>query len=213
MLPTPDFGYDDNVYEPAEDSFLLLDCMEDQKAFLEERTKVPVVCEIGTGSGVVTAFVKKHILPHGIFLATDVNPHACRAARGTLQRNGCDGASDVLQGSLASAIRGVVDVLMFNPPYVPAGEVPERPEVDDDGTWLDLALLGGADGMVVTNEVLDQMDDILSATGVAYILFCARNHPDRVAEVWRERGWDVDIVAHRKAGWEVLSVMRFARRK
>lgn len=210
MLPTPLVRHlDDRVYEPAEDSFLLLDCLEERLPQLQQR-RFPVVCEIGTGSGIVTTFLKANVFPHGVFLATDVNPTACATALATAAQNDVRGV-DALQMSLTSGIRRhAVDVLVFNPPYVPAEDVPAIPQTDADSSWLDLALLGGSDGMVVTWEVLDRLDEILAADGVAYVLFCARNRPAEVAAEMERRGWVVRRVMERKAGWEVLSVLEIS---
>ncbi|KAK6875608.1 eRF1 methyltransferase catalytic subunit MTQ2 [Candida tropicalis] len=190
MLPTPIIGKIDyeKVYEPSEDSFLLLDCFEQEKDFIQAAFKesIPFVTEIGTGSGIVTTFIAKNVLPKAMFLATDINPHACKT---------------------------VIETMLFNPPYVPASEIPEIPTQDEDPVWLDLALVGGEDGMVVTWKVLDCLEQTLSSNGIAYILFCARNKPESVAEIMRERGWNVEVVIHRKAGWEVLSVLKFSKGK
>lgn len=207
MLPTPDLPpLAETVYEPAEDSFLFLDCFEE----LRPSRAFPIVCEIGAGSGVVSTFLKAHVFPDGTFFATDVNPAACQAVAATARLNKAD--MDPCQMSLTSALRKrTVDVLVFNPPYVPAEDVPLRPAASEDPVWLDLALLGGTDGMVVTQQVLDSLDDILAPGGAAYILFCARNRPDDVARQMKEKGWQVEVVAHRTAGWEVLSILEFKR--
>ena len=71
MLPTPSTSHVafERVYEPAEDSYLLLDTLssETEKAFLQVRfngtptnSPAPFVVEIGTGSGVVLSFVDAH---------------------------------------------------------------------------------------------------------------------------------------------------------
>ncbi|KAK6455249.1 uncharacterized protein RJT20DRAFT_98137 [Scheffersomyces xylosifermentans] len=224
MLPTPeitDIDYD-KVYEPAEDSFLLLDCFEEEKEYLQKRftSSVPIVTEIGAGSGIVTTFLQRNILQKSIFMCTDVNPHACTTILNTVKTNNVKTGEekipyivDSFQMDRTTAIRSQsIDVLVFNPPYVPAEDVPKIPTTYDDSTWLDLALLGGEDGMVTTWKVLDNLDQILSTNkGVAYILFCARNKPDSVADKMKSRGWDVKTIIHRKAGWEVLSVLRFTR--
>lgn len=220
MLPTPEILHldYDKVYEPAEDSYLLLDCFEQEQKWLQTKFngKAPLVTEIGTGSGIVTSFIQQHVLPLSVFIATDLNPHACKQALQTIQDNQQNKAPfvmDTVQMDLTTGIRSnQTDVLIFNPPYVPAEEVPTTPDNIEDSTWLDLALLGGDKGMVITWKVLDNLDMILSNEGVAYILFCARNLPDEVAEVMEKRGWDVETVIHRKAGWEVLSVLRFIRK-
>ncbi|CAX42845.1 N5-glutamine methyltransferase, putative [Candida dubliniensis CD36] len=220
MLPTPtvkNIDYEE-VYEPSEDSFLLLDCFEKEKDYLQSKFKtgIPLVTEIGTGSGIVTAFVAKHIVQNGIFLTTDINPHACKTVLQTVKYNNDDGSSICLLGStqmdLTAAIKEQeIDLLIFNPPYVPSSEIPDIPKTKNDPVWLDLALVGGEDGMVITWKVLNNLNNILSKSGVAYILFCARNKPENVASVMQSKGWNVEVVINRKAGWEVLSVLKFTR--
>lgn len=220
MLPTPEIGNLnlDKVYEPAEDSYLLLDCFEQEQAFLKEKftDKIAIVTEIGTGSGIVTSFIRQYILPTALFLATDLNPHACEAVISTVKENNKNDITliDALQMDLATGIRNKqTDILIFNPPYVPADTVPQTPTSIEDPTWLDLALLGGDKGMEITWKVLHNLDIILSDQGAAYILFCARNFPDEVTSIMKERGWSVEVIIHRKAGWEVLSVLKFCREK
>ncbi|RCK59687.1 eRF1 methyltransferase catalytic subunit MTQ2 [Candida viswanathii] len=219
MLPTPvikNIDYE-KVYEPSEDSFLLLDCFEQEKEFIQAKfgKSAALVTEIGTGSGIVTTFIAKNVLPEAVFLATDINPHACRTVLETVRHNK-ERLQDVClvdstQMDLTAAIKpGAIDILVFNPPYVPASEIPDRPTQDEDPVWLDLALVGGEDGMVVTWKVLDNLEKTLSCKGIAYILFCARNKPEQVAAIMKERGWNAEVVIHRKAGWEVLSVLKFS---
>lgn len=176
-----------------------------------------IVCELGPGSGILTTFLMQNKIPKQestLYLALDVSPWALEATLDTQERNQCKKSYlDVIQSDLTSSLkRGTIDLLIFNPPYVPAEEVPEIPgSKDQSGQWLDLALLGGEDGMAVTQRVLDELDNILSPQGIAYILFCARNKPEQVAKKMRNKGWNVELVIHRKAGWEVLSVYRFSR--
>lgn len=217
MLPTPILQHldYDKVYEPSEDSFLLLDSFEQEKDWLTGKYEgvVPLITEIGTGSGVVTSFVMTNVFPQAIYVNTDVNPHACVSSMETVKLNNPNlRVNDTCQMNLTSAILPKsIDVLIFNPPYVPAEEVPEIPDDELDPTWLDLALLGGSDGMVVTWELLNNLDSIMSSNGVAYVLFCARNKPDLVKKEMETRGWSVELIINRKAGWEVLSVLRFMK--
>ncbi|ODQ68584.1 hypothetical protein NADFUDRAFT_49222 [Nadsonia fulvescens var. elongata DSM 6958] len=242
MLPTPlttQVPYD-LVYEPAEDSFLLLDHLEEDLPFLRTRFPrpptgpnpapaagyTPVVVELGTGSGIVTTFMHNSIFPDrangpgepasaAVFLATDLNPFALQSLQNTSCENGGTRFLDPCRMSLGHGLRPhLVDVLVFNPPYVPDDQpVPAVPATEDrkDPGWLDLALLGGEDGMDVTWVLLNDLDTILSPQGVAYILFCKRNKPEQVAEIMVQRGWHVHRIGERKAGWEVLSVWRFTK--
>src|SRR5271155_2494306 len=99
MLPTPStshISFFSTIYEPAEESFLLLDTLsnEAELAWLKDRfppqNKSPLGTEIGPGSGVVNAFPAanaKAILGRDDVLApgVDVNTDACTATKVTAQ--------------------------------------------------------------------------------------------------------------------------------
>ena len=172
MLPTPSTSHVpfERIYEPAEDSYLLLDTLSSpsEVAFLRHRfrqypestndaggdRRSPLVVEVGTGSGVVLAFLTAHA--GAIFgredvltLGTDVNCYACQASQKTVAQ-AVDGFMstnnaappvksvpgpakylDSLLTDLCAPLRsGVTDVLVFNPPYVPTSSLPSLPEID-----------------------------------------------------------------------------------
>ena len=152
MLPTPSTSHVcfDRVYEPAEDSYLLLDSIssDSEKAFLRDRFAnatgtPPLVLEVGVGSGVVLAFAAANA--SNIFgrndvltVGTDINSFACKAASQTVQnalKESTGGHSiflDIVNGDLATAIRPhSIDVFIFNPPYVPA----ELPDFSNHGSF------------------------------------------------------------------------------
>jgi release factor glutamine methyltransferase len=61
-----------------------------------------------------------------------------------------------LVGSLRPRLFRSIDVLIFNPPYVPTEEeeaLDAQAEGDIAGAWA-----GGFDGMAVTNRLLDDLD-------------------------------------------------------
>lgn len=253
MLPTPDTSHVSfaAVYEPAEDSFLLLDALAapTETAWLHARfapppsppsqsvasalgfvpsaphnnaaqrthahwSPPPLIVEIGTGSGVVLAFLAANATallgrPDALTLGVDVNPLACAATRVTLARNAisadaCALVLGAIAGDLTAPLRPrSVDVLVCNPPYVPSEDVPvgllaEDAECGDGETSahrrfkrdmraLALATDGGRDGMEVTGRLLEQLDSTLSERGVAYVLLCASNRPENVmrgVEAW-----------------------------
>ncbi len=249
MLPTPSTSHlsFQCIYEPAEDSFLLLDCLssEAEAQFLRARFAAvkpcPIILEVGTGSGVVVAFSvanSEAILGRGdvIGLGTDINGFACRATEATVAK-AFEGKSvqssiflDCLMADLSSPMKpSMVDILIFNPPYVPTADPPSAPicdmyhsKQDGPGTFLEesrlleLSYAGGKDGMEVTNRLLEQLPHLLTPQrGVAYILLCAQNQPSLVKErvlAWGGN-WRALTVATsgQHAGWERLQIIRIWR--
>ena len=69
-------------------------------------------------------------------------------------------------GPLAG-LRGQVDVVVSNPPYVPDEAVPREPEVRDHDPAL--ALYGGADGLDVIRSLARQAADLLRPGGLLVI--------------------------------------------
>ena len=249
MLPTPSTSHVnyDRIYEPSEDSYLLLDTISSatEASFLSAHfppsSPSPLVIEVGVGSGVVIAFVTAHALH--IFgradittLGTDVNRFACEASETTVATAVIDrGAAHAgrwlgcVNSDLVAALRPEqVDVLIFNPPYVPSEALPTVPlaaetaaEMDSherferDSHLLALSYAGGADGMETTDRLLDALPETLSARGIGYVLLCAQNRPEAVIErirSWPGR-WSAEIVGRsgKKAGWEQLCVVRIWR--
>lgn len=247
MLPTPSTSHVsfDNIYEPAEDSYLLLDTLSSSSEvdFLSKQfpqnTPSPLVLEVGVGSGVVLAFTAanaKTIFKRSdvAFLGTDVNSLAAKAAAETVNVAVAEISSqgepvptflNIAVADLTSAVKEKeIDVLIFNPPYVPTESLP-RPLNDvamsssevfeRDSKLLELSYAGGADGMETTDRLLEQLPSKLSDRGVAYVLLCAQNKPEVVKARVRDwpGGWNAETVGSsgKKAGWEKLVIVRIWR--
>ena len=253
MLPTPSTSHVsfDTIYEPAEDSFLLLDTLSSasEAAWLTDRFQTsnssasPLVVEVGSGSGVVIAFTaanSKHIFGRDdiLALAVDVNRDACQATKQTVQTAIAETGNansthylSSLTGDLVAPLKpGSVDVLLFNPPYVPTPSLPLLPQpgqnetkplsrsekFEHDSYLLSLSYAGGADGMETTNRFIEAIPSALNPErGVAYLLLCAQNKPEEVkARIVRDwEGWSAETVGRSgmQAGWEKLVILRIYR--
>lgn len=197
------------VYEPSEDSYLLIDALETDLEIL--RRMRPVIClEIGSGSGVViTALamaLRKHCDAH--FIAIDINPDACRATKKTSLFNSVD--VDVVQMNLLDCIRTrcTFDVVLFNPPYV----VTDYEEVLDDRllfkTWA-----GGKNGRQVMERVFTKIPEILSDAGFFYLVVIKENDPEYVISAFESLNMSGKVVYERKVWGEHLYVLRFCKTK
>ncbi|XP_043557140.1 methyltransferase N6AMT1 isoform X2 [Chiloscyllium plagiosum] len=115
-----------DVYDPAEDTFLLMDALE--KDVKEIKQLCPRIClEVGAGSGVVSVFLASIIGPTSFYLCTDINPLAASCSVESARCNGVNIQpiiTDLVTG-LLPRLQNQVDVLIFNPPYVvtPSEEV------------------------------------------------------------------------------------------
>lgn len=198
----------DNVYEPAEDSFLLIDALEQDLTLL--RSLNPSLCvEVGSGSGVVITAVAKALRGSCYCVAVDINPVACDITQRTARHNDAD--VDVVVTDLMSGFHWShqIDVLIFNPPYV----VTPSEEVDGKGTHGDLARAwaGGERGRQVMDRLFAKIPNLLSECGVFYLVAISENCPEDIRLEMNLLGFNMHIVKERKVRGEHLFVLKFTR--
>ena len=172
------------VYQPEADTMLLLD------AAVREIRSGETVLEIGTGSGYIAA----HISVITRCYATDINPHACRSARGK--------GVEVIRTDLASGICHRFDVVLFNPPYLPTSDA-ER--MND---WLEYALDGGEDGRDAIRRFAGILPGIIGHFGRALLLVSELTGIDEVRDIFAGKGFLTFIVAQTITEGERLVVLR-----
>ncbi|KAL6516265.1 hypothetical protein OROGR_019570 [Orobanche gracilis] len=197
------------VYNPCDDSFALVDALlADRSNLLEHQ---PSIClEIGSGSGYVItslSLLLKELDSNAYYIATDINPHATRVTRETLESHGCHGEvvnTDIASG-LERRLAGCVDVMVVNPPYVPT---PEE-EVGCDG--IASAWAGGENGRRVIDKILPVADGLLSDKGWLYLVTLTANNPLELCLEMRRRGYASRIVLQRSTEEESLHIIKFWR--
>jgi len=141
-------------------------------------------------------------------LAVDLSPTATRDAGATLAACG-HGRSPAglvladLAGPLLSRLTGSIDVLAFNPPYVPTP--PE--EVTAGG--IAAAWAGGHRGRAVIDRALPSIAALLApGGGEAFIVTVAENGPAEVLEAMAGLGVPGHVALERGADEERLVVLR-----
>lgn len=204
-----------------EDTFLMLDALEQDLAFLLKR-QPSLALEIGSGSGCAITFLARALYPRALAcVATDLNPRATCATLRTAERNltSVDAVLTCLTDGLPQR-RCLFDVVLFNPPYVPTeslcplAEAPCRQSVAscDPEALLEAAWAGGPKGRYWIDQVMPRIDGLLSPQGVFYMLVLDANMPKQLMD-WARDKWKLDsqMVVRRRAGAEALSVLKFWR--
>jgi release factor glutamine methyltransferase len=136
-----------------------------------------VVVDLCCGSGAVGATVLTAV-PGAEVHAVDIDPAAVRCTGRNL-RGGAVHLGD-LYDPLPDRLRGRVDVIAANAPYVPTGEIdlmPPEARVHEPPTALD----GGTDGLDILRRVLTAAPAWLTPLGVLLVETSAAQAPTLVA--------------------------------
>lgn len=177
----------DEVYMPEQDTFLLL------KSALAEARPCDLILEIGCGSGLIS---QELACKGKSILATDINPHAVRAAKAR--------GLDVVRADLFRGIKGRFDLVLFNPPYLPTSQ--------DERTaqWINYALDGGKDGRETIVRFLEELHSHLCSSGRALLLISSLTGLEEVQEMAAEQGFNAGVVATHRCFFEQLNVLRIS---
>ncbi len=143
------FFVDENVYKPAEDTFLFAESLQVR----ENGT----VLDLGSGCGILSILAAQKARS---VLAVDVNPYAIRCTRRNAVSNGVSERVSCIQGDLFSAIKRStkLGLILFNAPYLPTPK-------GESGSWVALSWDGGASGRVVIDRFIGEAGDYLEEDG------------------------------------------------
>ena len=147
---------------PRPDSETLI---EAAAAAQPDRGRVRRVLDLGTGTGcLLLAALTEFPLAWG--LGVDLVPAAAALARRNAERTGLAARAGIVAGCWADAVAGRFDLVLSNPPYVAAAELPGlMPDVRDHEPRR--ALDGGVDGLDAYRTLLGAVPRLLAPQGVA----------------------------------------------
>jgi release factor glutamine methyltransferase len=174
------FHVSENVYEPAEDSFLFaenLSVREDDR-----------VADIGTGCGIlgiIAATKAKEVV------AVDLNPYAVRCAKENAKLSQAEDRLSFVQGDLFSPIRKEeeFDLILFNAPYLPS-------ERGEETFWIGRAWVGGISGRNVIDEFIRQSPKYLRAGGQIMLMQSTLSDVKETLNRFEKKGLKTDVVAN-----------------
>ncbi|MGR6966381.1 putative protein N(5)-glutamine methyltransferase [Geodermatophilus sp. URMC 61] len=160
------------VFVPRQRTALLV---EQAVALLRSAPGTPVVVDLCCGSGAVGLAVAAALGPVELH-AADVDPVAVRCARRNLEPAGGRVHQGDLYAALPAALRGRVDLLAVNAPYVPSAAVALMPPEARDAEPR-AALDGGPDGTDLQRRVAADARSWLAPGGTLLVETSARQAP------------------------------------
>ena len=169
-------------------------------ALLENSAEAPVAIDLGTGSGAI-ALAMATEAPHARVFAVERSDEAHAWAA----RNAAGVANlTLVHGDLATAfdeLRGIADVVISNPPYVPDDAVPRDPEVRLHDPAQ--ALYGGEDGLDVVRIISRRAAELLHPGGLLVLehgeLQGAQIRGILTADGWRAAATHQDLTRRDRA--------------
>ena len=178
----------DQVYEPAEDSFLLADNLR--------LTSGSKVLDLGSGCGILA--VKAAKLDCEV-IAVDINPYAVRCVKKNAELLGLENRIQVVRTDLFASLRRekVFDVIIFNPPYLPTGDL-------KIGGWLEKAWDGGKSGREVIARFIDEVNDYLKDKGEIFMVQSSLSNVEETLRQFRKKGFKPRILTKIDFNFETL---------
>ena len=191
-----DLSFDvyEEVYEPAEDTFLIADVLN--KTITEGDT----VLDVGTGCGILAVIASVRAKK---VVATDINPHAVKCAKQNAESNRASSKIQVRLGDLFEPISETekFSLIVFNAPYLPSTRGEHR-------SWKTRAWAGGSTGRRVIDRFIRNAPRYLDARGRILLVQSTLSDVDETLRRFREMGLDVRVVAESKAAFESIVVIQ-----
>jgi release factor glutamine methyltransferase len=154
----------------------------------------PLAVDLGSGSGAIALTMATEV-PHSIVYAAENSPEAFPWTTRNFEESGATNAHLVF-ADLADAyaeLNGTVDVVISNPPYIPADAIPRDPEVREFDPPH--ALYSGADGLDAVRQVSRTGLRLLHPGGTLVIEHGELQAPE-IAALLRADGWSA-VASHR----------------
>ena len=139
----------EDVYEPAEDSFLFAENLDVEKG--------AEVLDVGTGSGLLAIVAAEKAVS---VVAVDFNPYAIRCAKENSVLNNMRDKMAFIQSGLLAVFNesAKFDLILFNAPYLPSAE-------NEEDSWIVRSWAGGVNGRQIIDQFILQAPLHLKTNG------------------------------------------------
>ncbi len=185
------------VYEPAEDSFMLAEYAKKLKG---------KILDMGTGCGIVALANALHNKDNFVE-GCDVNEKAVKNAEHNAKINGVKNAKFFVSDLFSAVPKNKkYDWIVFNPPYLPTGKN-ERIKGK-----LNAAFDGGRNGRRVLDRFLKECRKYLKKSGGLMLLSSSINGHEKTIRILERMGFEVEVLCEERFFFEKLYVVKAIRR-
>jgi release factor glutamine methyltransferase len=189
------FDLTDDVYEPAEDTFLFAENLDVPEGV--------AVLDVGAGCGILGILAAKKA---GNVVSVDLNPYAIRCAKANAVLNHVRGKMDFLQASLFSALSrdACFDLILFNAPYLPSEE-------GEEASWIERSWAGGTNGRLVVDLFISEVPFYLKPRGRVLLMQSTLTGVEETIRLFGEHGLVAVVKAERELPFfETLTLIEAA---
>ncbi len=176
------FNIWENVYEPAEDSFLFAENLDVEKG--------AQVLDVGTGCGILGILTAEKA---GNVVAVDSNPYAVRCARENSALNNVRSKMAFMQADLLTALneKATFDLILFNAPYLPSAE-------DEAESWIGRSWAGGINGRQVIDRFISEASPHLKPNSRILLMQSTLTNVEETIRKFEEHNLKASFKAERK---------------
>jgi len=189
------FYVSNDVYEPAEDTFLLAENLS-----VDEND---VVLDMGTGCGMMGILAAKKAEK---VVATDLNPHAIDCAKMNAKLSKVADKMDIRLGDLFQPVKQDerFSLILFNAPYLPSNP-------DEEKTWIGRAWAGGPMGRQLIDRFISEAPQYLNKHGRILLVQSSLSNVNETLQKLRETGLKAGILADKKVMFETIVLIEARR--
>jgi len=180
-----------DVYEPAEDTFILAENL----SVNEDDT----VLDVGTGCGIIGVLAAKKAR---WVVATDVNPQAVKCAKTNARLNNVTDRINILRGDLFQPIKlhEHFSLIVFNAPYLPS-------EPDEEQTWMEKAWSGGPAGRRVIDRFVSEVPFYLNKNGRILLVQSSLSNVEETLHRFERLGMKGTVLAEKRFMFETIALI------
>ncbi len=206
-----------NVYEPAEDIFLLIDSIMNDLINEKEKNKFlnPIKSiEIGCGNGLVSCcyldILKQENFQLEKHFCIDINKDALNLTEKLIKNYNLNDKVYFIESDLFSNFKNneKFDIIIFNPPYVTTDDDEYKRALEKKDIYASWA--GGKKGSETIFKFISQLKNFIKEDSIIYLLLSKENEYLKIIkQIKKDINFDFEILMKRKASNERLAVFKF----